>query len=367
VAGNGRYGLSGDRGPATSASFSDVNGVAVDASGNLNIADTGNYRVRKVSADTGMIITVAGNGSFGVSGDGGPATSASFSAVNGLAVDGSGNLYIADSGICSPRGGCPGPNGIRKVSADTGLITTVAGDGTYGLSGDGGPATSAGLNYPSGVAADSLGNLYIADTGNNRIRKVSAESGVITTVAGNGTNGSSGDNGSATNASLASPNSLAVDCSGNLYIVDTDNNRIRKVSADTGVITTVAGNGTYGFSGDNGPATNASLAFPNSLAVDGSGNFYLVDRGNRRVREVDHRIWTTTLLTSNASPSGTQNLVLTAAISSGEATGSVQFYDDFTVLGNVALSAGTATLSDLSLTVEPTPSPPSTAATRFMA
>ena len=218
--------------------------MAVDASGNLYIADTGNNRIRKVSA-TGIITTVAGNGSAGYSGDGGPATSAQLDGPEGVAVDGSGNLYIADT--CNNR--------IRKVSA-TGIITTVAGNGSAGYSGDGGPATSAQLSLPAGVAVDGSGNLYIADSGNNRIRKVSA-TGIITTVAGNGSPGYSGDGGPATSAQLNQPAGVAVDASGNLYIADSSNNRIRKVSA-TGIITTVAGNGFDGYSGDGGPATSAA-------------------------------------------------------------------------------------------------------------
>ncbi|MFL6448655.1 MAG: Ig-like domain repeat protein [Bryobacteraceae bacterium] len=287
-----------------------------------------------------MITTVAGRGYS--TGDGGPATDAMLARPLGLAVDGSGNFYIADGGDFLD------PGRIRKVSADTGVITTVAGNGSYGFSGDGGPATSARLEGPSAVAVDGSGNLYIAD--GNRIRKVSASTGVITTVAGNGSSGYSGDGGPATSASLFYPRGVAVDGSGNIYIADEDNNRIRKVSAGTGVITTVAGNGSDGFSGDGGPATSASLEGPSAVAVDGSGNLYIADWGNQRVRKVDHRISTTTLLTSNANPTTTQNLLLTAAISPAHATGSVQFFDGTTTLPSVELSAGTATLSDLLLT-----------------
>src|SRR3954452_25283897 len=237
----GISGYRGDDGPATSASLSNPSSVAVDGSGNIYIAD--NNRIRKVSADTGVITTVAGNGSYGYRGDEGPATSASLSGANSVAVDGSGIIYIADS------------NRISKVSADTGVITTVAGNGVYGFSGDEGPATSASLSGANGVAVDGSGNIYIADS--NRIRKVSADTGVITTVAGNGSYGFSGDEGPATGASLFYVIGVAVDGGGNLYIAASGNNRIRKVSADTGVIITVAGNGSYGYSGDGGPATSA--------------------------------------------------------------------------------------------------------------
>ncbi|MFL6448492.1 MAG: NHL repeat-containing protein [Bryobacteraceae bacterium] len=277
VAGNGSSEYSGDGGLATDASLNSPNGVTVDGGGNLYIADTENNRIRKVSAETGVITTVAGNGcQYNCDiGDGGPATSASLSVISGVAVDGSGNLYIAEWGN----------NRIRKVSADTGVITTVAGNGCqYNCDiGGGGLATNTALNRPGGVAVDGSGNLYIADTGSDRIRKVSTATGVITTVAGGG---DEGDGGLATDASLNSPNGVAVDGSGNLYIADTWNSRIRKVSASTGVITTLAGNGSYGFSGDGGPATSASLYYPSGVAVDGSGNLYIADTSNSRIRKV---------------------------------------------------------------------------------
>jgi uncharacterized protein (TIGR03437 family) len=246
--------------------------VAVDFAGNLYIADTENSRIRKVS--NGVITTVAGSGTPGFSGDNGPATSAQLHFPSGVAVDSALNLYIADSAN----------NRIRKVS--NGVITTVAGNGPLGFGGDNGPATSAQLNSPSAVAVDSAANFYIAEPYNNRIRKVS--NGVITTVAGNSLNG---DNGPATSAQLYSPQGVAVDSDGNLYVADPGNNRIRKVS--NGVITTVAGNGTPGFSGDNGPATSAQLNRPQGVAVDSAGNFYVADRNNNRIREVSNGVITT--------------------------------------------------------------------------
>ena len=272
VAGKGTAGYSGDGGPASSAELSTPSGVAVDTSGNIYIADSSNNCVRKVDA-SGVISTVAGNGTAGYSGDGGPAVSAELSSPSGVAVDTSGNIYIADD-----KNNC-----IRKVDA-SGVISTVAGNGTGGYSGDGGPATSAELSTPSGVAVDASSNIYIADSSNNCIRKVDA-SGVISTVAGKGTGGYSGDGGPASSAELSSPFGVAVDASGNIYIADDKNNRIRKVDA-SGVISTVAGNGTGGYSGDGGPATSAQLNSPSGLAVDSSGNIYIADTTNYRVREV---------------------------------------------------------------------------------
>src|SRR6266850_2093795 len=243
VAGGG----AGDGGAATSASLNRPYGVALDASGNLYVADYLNNRIRKVTAATGILTTVAGNGSPTFAGDGGAATGASLSGPAGVALDASGNLYIAD--YFNAR--------IRKVAAATGIITTVAGNGTATFAGDGGAATSASLSYPYGVALDASGNLYIPDSGNQRIRKITATTGIITTVAGNGINTFAGDGGAATSASLSSPTGVALDASGNLYIADYGNQRIRKVAAASGVITTVAGNGSATFAGDGEAATSA--------------------------------------------------------------------------------------------------------------
>ena len=274
VAGNGTCCFSGDNGPATSAQLYGPHGVAVDplaTSISPTLPTTASARCR-----TAEITTVAGTGTAGFSGDNGPATSAQLTDPEGVAVDSAGNLYIADTGYSR----------VRKVT--NGVITTVAGGGA--TLGDNGPATSAHLYSPKGVAVDSAGNLYIADTYNQRIRKVS--NGVITTVAGTGTHGpSSGDNSPATSASLFSPTGVAVDSAGNLYIADTGNSRVRKVS--NGVITTVAGTGGYGFSGDNGPATSAQLYNPDGIAVDPAGNLYIADTLDSRIRKVSNGVITT--------------------------------------------------------------------------
>jgi len=279
IAGNGTVGFSGDNGPATQAQLGSPSGtplgVAVDAFGNLYIADAGNSRIRKVT--NGIITTVAGNGTSGFSGDNGPAVTAQLGLPVAVAIDSFANLYIADAIN----------NRIRRVA--NGVITTVAGNGGVGFSGDTGPATSAQLRNPLGVAVDSSGNLYISDADNQRIRRVT--NGVINTVAGTGTAGFSGDNGGATSAQLHSPVGIGVDSFGNLYIADALNNRIRKVS--NGVITTVAGTGTQGFSGDTGPATNAQLNVPTGVAADSAGNIYIADANNNRVRKVASGVITT--------------------------------------------------------------------------
>ena len=279
VAGTGNRhstgGFGGDGGPAVQAQLNSPRGVAVDGAGNLYFSDSWNERIRKVDA-SGTITTVAGTGAIGLSGDGGRAVQARLHRPRGVALDGSGNLYIADS--LNHR--------IRKVDT-SGTITTVAGTGAIGLSGDGGPAVQARLRFPIGVAVDGSGNLYIADAYNHRIRKVDT-SGTITTVAGAGAvgrtmGGFGGDGGPAVQARLNRPFGVAVDGSGNLYIADAENDRIRKVDT-SGTITTVAGTGARGFAGDDGAATAAQFDEPIGVAVDGSGNLYIADAENDRIR-----------------------------------------------------------------------------------
>lgn len=272
LAGNGTSGFSGDGGPAVNASLFSPRGVAIDSAGNVFIADSGNKRIRKVSA--GIITTVAGNGSFGDSGDGGSATNATFNIPMSVAVDSLGNLYIAD--IFNNR--------IRKVAS--GVVTTIAGNGATGFSGDGGPAIGASLNSPSAVSVDLAGAVYIADTFNFRVRKVS--NGIIVTVAGNGLAGASGDGGPATSAAVF-PLGVAVDNAGNILIAE--GSQVRRVSE--GLITRIAGNGIAGFSGDSGVATNASLNFATSATPDSKGNIYIGDTNNSRIRRVSAGIITT--------------------------------------------------------------------------
>jgi len=307
---HGNPGFAGDGGSAVGSQLNYPTGIAIDKSGNIYIADGLNNRVRKVSG--GVISTFAGNGTAGYTGDKGPAASAELNNPIGLALDSSGNLYIADSA-----------NNVVRMVSSSGTITTFAGNNTAGYSGDMALATGAQLFNPVGVAADSAGNVYIADTGNNVIRQVYngnivtyalgftqpdgvavdkagniyvadtqgrriveySAGGVYTTIAGNGYGEFSGDNGPGPNAALYDPMGLAVDSSGNVYIADTFNGRIRKLTP-SGIISTIAGTGALYFSGDGGPAIQAAMYFPHGVALDSSGNVYITDTFNSVVREL---------------------------------------------------------------------------------
>lgn len=276
AAGDGERGFAGDGGLAVEAKLKDVWDVAIDQSGNLFVADFNNARVRRVDAATGIIATVAGSGSAAFGGDGGPATAAGVHPFS-VALDGAGNIFIADRSN----------HRVRRVDAISGVITTVAGTGAGGYSGDGGLAVSAALNFPWGIDVDDAGNLLVADTSNHRIRHVDAASGIITTVAGNGVGGFSGDGGSAAGAQLREPRGVSWDSSGDVYIADTGNNRIRKVDRSTNLISTVAGSAQAGFAGDGGPATSASLLGVNDVTLGQDGDFYIASASNSRVRRVD--------------------------------------------------------------------------------
>lgn len=266
--------FAGEGEAAAAARIADPEGLALDSAGNIYIADSSNDRVRKVDAKTGIITTIAGRGVEGFAGDGGPAVAAQFRFPTGLALHPSGDLLIAD--LFNNR--------VRRVSVATGTISTVAGTGEDAFSGDDGPATGASLSGPTGVVVDSAGNLYVADWGNDRIRKIDAATGIITTVAGGG-NG--GDNVPATQSKLVGPNRVIFDAAGNLIIADDTAGKIRKVDRATGIITTVAGNGGTGFSGDGGKATDAMLFEPEDMAFDGEGNLFIADAWNFRIRKVD--------------------------------------------------------------------------------
>ena len=294
IAGTGTNGFSGDGGPALGAMLRFPNGVAVDVWGNVFVADDSNHRVRRVDTN-GIITTVAGNGTNGFSGDGGPATNAMLGTCYGIAVDRIGNLYLADYGNSR----------IRKVDAN-GVITTVVANG-------------AGISQPRGVAVDAWGNLFVADTGNYRVHKVDTN-GIVTVVAGKNSSGYSGDGGLATNATL-NPYSVTVDTNGNLYIADYGNYRIRRVDAISGIITTVAGTNTSGFTGDGGLAVNAKLFWPTAVYTDGLGNLLIWDAGNGRIRQIDaNGIITTVAGNGSSNYSGDGGPATNAGIGMGGMT-----------------------------------------------
>ncbi len=317
VAGTGARGVNGDRGAATSAPLIAPECALADGNGNLIVSNTSAHTVRRVDS-AGTITTVAGTGTAGFAGDGGLATLAEMNSTPSIALDGAGNMYIADNQN----------HRIRRVDA-AGIITTVAGNGAAGFSGDGGAATSAELDNPQGVAIDGGGNLVIADTLNARIRRVDS-TGVITTIAGNGTAGFFGDNGQATSAELSRPISIAFDAAGNLFVSDTGNARIRAI-APSGVIKTLAGNGTAGATGDGGLATNAEIA-PSGIGVDAAGNVYFADSTDQRIRRIDSGGTITTVVGNGTNASTGDGGPVAGATLSGPAGVSVD------ALGNMYIA-----------------------------
>jgi trimeric autotransporter adhesin len=292
VAGNGTRGGTGDGGPAVRAELNVPTGVTEDLVGSLYVGDTANNKVRKVVLPTtitrDIITTIGGTGTSGFSGDGGLATAARLSAPSGVAVDSHGDVFIADSGN----------NRIREINT-SGIIRTFAGNGSCGGGlGNGGPAVSASLCAPTGIALDHGGDLFISDTGHNVVREVTA-GGTIIAFAGTGGIGSSGDGGKAVNAKLAGPTGLAVDAVGHVYIADTANSKVRVVNS-SGIISTFAGTGSLGYGGDGGKAVNAKLSLPSGLGVDPSGDVFISDTGSSRIREVN-----TALVISTYAGTGT--------------------------------------------------------------
>ena len=388
IAGGG----SDDGRPANAVALSGPTEVAVDGFGNLYVSETGNHRVRKISLEAGLITTVAGNGSAGYTGDGGSATSASLDHPEGIAVASDGTLYIVhgsfaedsvvrrvdpetgiistyaggDIGVETGDGGLAtqaglslperlavdslgnlyigGASTVRRVDATTRIITTYAGDFFAFEPGDGGPATAAGLSFVRGLAFDRDDNLYIVDSSNFRVRRVNRQTRTISTVAGNGNIGTSGDGGPATMAALSFPAGIAIDEDGNLFIGGGADPRVRRVDAVTGIITTVAGRTRTGFGGDGGPATNALMDDPIGVAVDSNDNIYIADFQNNRVRRVDpltDRISTfagtgsEAVFIGDGGPATTAVLALGFAIlarQSGERSGSMAIEPDGTIV-----------------------------------
>ena len=286
IAGTGILGYSGDGGQATNAMFGKAISMALDAAGNIYFADGDNNRIRRIDISTRIITTVAGTGATVDSGDGGLAVNAGVSRPTGITVDALGNLYFSSSW-----------SRVRKLIANSGIIETVAGQLTTSFGGDNGLAVDALFWDPIPSVVDRNGDIYIVDYENSRVRVVTASTGIVTTLAGSGActigspfsvsvcqGGFGGDGGPAKNATLNHAQAAASDAEGNLYIADTINHRIRRVDASTGLISTIAGNGVNGFSGDGGPAIDAEISFPVGIAVDGSGRVYFADENNNRIR-----------------------------------------------------------------------------------
>jgi len=321
VAGNGTAGYLGDGGPATLSQLNSPYGICFDRNGNLYIADALNHRIRKINT-SGIVTTIAGTGIAGYSGNGGPSTSAQLNRPTDVATDTLGNIYISDEFNFV----------IRKINT-SGIISTYAGTSVSGYTGDGGVATSAQLTRPNRVSIDRVGNIYIALYQNNVIRKVSA-SGIISTIAGIGTAGYSGDGGLATAAELNEPGEVAVDYLGNIYIADEYNNRIRKINT-SGIINTIAGNGIAGYSGDGAAATSAKINYMEAVSVDGLGNIYIPDKLNNVIRKVNTSgIISTIAGTGVAGYSGDGGLALSALLHSPQeitfdSIGNMYFTDGF--------------------------------------
>lgn len=276
-AGTGAQGYAGDGAPAGRAVLNQPFHCSQDRQGNFYLADTGNHCIRRVEAKTGVIRTVAGTGQKGYGGDGGPAVQATMNEPYGVLPDRNGNLFIVDRLNAT----------IRRVDAKTGVMSTYAGTGQKGYGGDGGPATQALLKEPNALDLDPKGDLYIADVADNRIRKVDHRTGVITTVAGTGKREFAGDGGPAAQASIQGARGVAFDRQGVMYICEREGNRIRRVDAHSGIITTVAGTGQKGYTGDGGPAIQATFNGPKWVHVGPDGQVYVVDTENHCVRALD--------------------------------------------------------------------------------
>jgi hypothetical protein len=290
--GQASYGGDGD--VARRAGLNQPFDVALDQQGTLYFSDANNHCVRRVARGSGIITTVAGTGQAGYSGDGGPATEAQLNSPYGIALDAANHLYIVDR-----LNAC-----IRKVEAATGIMQTIAGTGQPGYSGDGGPAVQAQLQEPNDIVLDSQDRAFIADVRDHRVRVVYLVSGIITTFAGTGEAGSSGDGGPADRAALFGPRALAFGPTGDLYICLRNDHKVRKVDIRTGIIRTVAGTGERGYTGDHGPALQATFNGPKEIAVDGQGNIVLVDTENHCIRRIEAVSGIVTTIAGTGQPGG---------------------------------------------------------------
>ena len=291
IAGTGTAGYNGDGIAATSAQLNYPQGLAVDAQGNIFIADILNQRIRKITIGTGIITTIAGTGTAGYNGDGILATTAQLFQPTSISFDENGDLYFTDRSN----------NRVRKINMTTGIITTIAGTGTGSYNGDGITATSAQLNFPNEVSLDKSGNIYIADWLNHRVRKIDKVTGLISTIAGTGTQGYNGDGIPATSAQISGPCGIIFDVYGNTYFAEYPGCRVRKIAVGTGLVSTIAGTGTGGYNGDGIPATTAQLWGPAYIRFDCAGNLFIGDGENNRGRKVNR----TTGLISTISGTGT--------------------------------------------------------------
>lgn len=277
-AGTGEKGFAGDGGPAAKAKLDQPFDVALDRSGNLYFSDTFNHRIRRVDAKTGVITNVAGNGKKGYAGDGGPATDASLNEPYGVELDADGNLFLVDRLNFV----------VRRVEAKSGVITTVAGTGgKSGYGGDGGPATLAGFKEPNGICLDGKGKLYVADVADHRVRVVDLKTGVITTLCGTGKGATAGDGGAFKDAALNGPRAVAVGPDGSIYVVERNGNTVRRIDFARGAIDRFAGTGQRGYGGDGGPALAATFDGPKEIDIDKDGNVYVVDTENEAIRRID--------------------------------------------------------------------------------
>ena len=328
VAGTGIQGFAGDGAAATAALIDSPAAVVAGAAGELYFADTHNHRIRRVDTGTGFVSTVAGTGIAGTSPDGTKATLASLDLPVALALNPAGDLYFADART----------HLVRRIDHISGLIRTVAGSGIQGFGGDGGPAIAAALDTPSGIALDTIGNLYLADAHNHRVRRVDASTGLIASVAGTGQPGFSGDGGQGLRAALNLPRGLTLDAAGNLFLVDARNQRLRRIDAVTGQIATIAGDGTQAFAGDAGPAVAASLDSPRSVSLSPAGLPTVSDASNARVRQVDATARISTIAGIGTGGGGTLTLTaptvtrygtgsVSATLAASPATGTVTFFD----------------------------------------